>query len=90
MDAIVPYAIMAVLALVGLGLLTIVIFGTRNIAYGKVNTLTIAAVAIPIILLAAIGFATNDWQWAAILTVLITFGLAILSLLVSSIRGLFT
>ncbi|ARA92785.1 hypothetical protein AWN76_006150 [Rhodothermaceae bacterium RA] len=90
MDTLVPYAIMAVLALVGLGLLAIVIFGLRNIAFGKVSPASIAIGTVPALLLIVLGFATGDWDWAAIVTVLVTAGLAILALLMSSIRGLFT
>lgn len=90
MDTLVPYAVMAVLAIVGLGILAIVGFGMRNIAFGKVSPISIAIVSIPALLLVVLGFATGDWPRAAILTVVITFGLALLSLLFSSIRGIFS
>ena len=88
MDAIVPYAVWAALILVGLGVAGIVLFGLRNLTYGKINGLSAAIVVIPAIILVAIGFSTGEWDIAAIWTVVIMFGLAVAALFLSGLRGL--
>ena len=91
MEAIVPYAVMLVLALVGFGLLAIVLFGARSVVHGKINPISIGMISVPVILLLALGFGSGgDWPWAGVMTVLILLGLAVLSLFISSIRGFFT
>ncbi|NNE68954.1 MAG: hypothetical protein HKN29_01180 [Rhodothermales bacterium] len=87
MESMVPYAVYLVLGLVGLGMLAIVLFGLRNLTYGKVNPMTVALSAVPMILLVVLGFALGDWSVAAIYTVLIALGLASASLLLAGLRG---
>ncbi len=86
---IVTIAIYVVLVMVGLGLLTMLLFGIRSLAYGKINPLNIGIVLTPIILLLVLGFVMGDWAIAAIYTVMIMFALAVLALLVTGIRGIF-
>ena len=79
-----------VLALMGLGLLSMLLFGVRSLAYGKVNILTLVIVCVPIVLLIVLGVVVGDWARAGILTIVIMMGLAVFSLLVTGIKGLFT
>ncbi len=79
-----------VMALMGLGLLSILLFGIRSLAWGKVNVLTLVIVCIPIMLLFVLGFVIGDWARAGILTIAIMLALAVFSLLVTGLKGLFT
>ncbi len=79
-----------VTALMGLGLLSILLFGVRSFAYGKVNILTLVILCVPIVLLFALGFVIGDWARAGILTIAIMLALAVFSLLATGIKGLFT
>jgi hypothetical protein len=88
MESIVPITIYAVLALVGLSLLALVLFGLRNLTYGKANPLTAAFMALPVVLVAVLGFTTNDWAYAGIISFLVMLALTSVSLLLSGIRGL--
>lgn len=88
METIVPYAVWAALILVVLGILAIVIFGLRNLTYGKINPVSMAIIAVPIVLLLLLGMIMGDWDQAAILTVVIMFSLAALALIASGLRGL--
>lgn len=83
-------AVYIVLALLGLGLLAMLLFGIRSVAFGKINPLTMVIVCIPLIILVALGFVMGDWAEAGIMTIMITLGLAVLSLLVTGIKGIFT
>jgi hypothetical protein len=88
METIVPYAVYLVLAIVVMGALAIVLFGIRNLTYGKVNPVTVALSSIPVVIMIILGFVMGDWAVAAIWTVLITLVLTTASLLLSSFRGL--
>lgn len=88
MESIVPYAVWAALILVVLGVVAIVIFGIRNLTYGKINPISMAIVAVPILLLVLLGLIMGDWDQAAIITVVIMFVLAALGLVASGLRGL--
>ena len=78
-----------VTALMGLGLLSILLFGVRSFVYGKVNILTLVILCIPIVLLFVLGFVMGDWARAGILTIAIMMGLAMSSLLVTGVKSLF-
>lgn len=88
METMVPYAIYLVLGIVALGMVAIVAFGLRNVAYGKVNMMTIVLSGIPIVLLVVLGFVLGDWSVAAIYTVLIALVMATGSLMLSGLRGI--
>lgn len=88
MEAIIPYAVWASVIITALGLLSIAIFGLRNLAYGKISTTTIAITAIPLVLWAVLGLVMGDWVRASVLTAIITAGLALVALLFSGLRGL--
>ena len=89
MDAIVPYAIWLVLIIAGLGIAMIVLFGIRGMAYGKVSPMTMVFVGAPLLIFVVLGFVMSSWSEAGVLAVLITFGLALLSLLATSFKGMF-
>ncbi len=76
--------------LVGLGLLAMVVFGIRSLTYGKVSLISLVIVALPVVLLLLLGFIMGDWTLAAIYTFLIMLALAMLSLLVTGVKGLFS
>ncbi|HMB91183.1 MAG TPA: hypothetical protein VKP65_10075 [Rhodothermales bacterium] len=88
--SIVVIAIWAVVILVGLGLLTMLVFGARSLAHGKIKPLSMVIVIFPIVLLGIMGLVLGDWPLAAIYTFFIVFLVATLSLFLSGIRGLFT
>ena len=83
-------AIYIVLGLMGLGLLAMLVFGARSVAFGKVNPVTMGIVCVPIVILIVLGFVMDSWAEAGIMTILITLGLTILALLVTGLKGLFT
>ncbi len=84
------FAIYIVLGLMGLGLLAMVAFGIRSAASGKVNVMTMGIVALPMVLLLILGFVMPTWAQAGIYTIAITLVGALLALLVTGLRGLFS
>lgn len=90
METIVPYAIWSALILAGLGLLSMGVFSLRNLAYGKVEPLSVAILIIPGIILGILGMVMNTWAQAAMTTLLVMFGLTLIGLLASGVRSLFT
>jgi len=89
MAGIVPYVIWAAIIITGLSTVAIFLFGIRNITYGKLDYVTMTLLAAPIVLFAILGFALDTWAEAAVVTFLILLTLTSLSLLISSMRGLF-
>lgn len=90
MESLVVYATWAGVILCVLALLAIALFGIKSMIHGKVSILTAAIILVPVVLIVVLGFVTGDWAIAGIWTMIIMFGLAILSLLLSGLRGLFT
>lgn len=90
MESLVVYATWAGVILCGLALVAIALFGLKSMIHGKVNPLTAVIILIPVALLAVLGFVTGDWAVAGIWTLVIMMGLAVLSLFLSGLRGLFT
>ena len=88
-NAILPIAIWAAIALAGLSVLGMGIFGLRSLVYGKVDPVSIALIAIPALLLPILGTALSTWVQAGIYTLVIMFGLAMLGLLFTGVRQLF-
>lgn len=82
-------AIWSAVGLVGVSLLGLVLFGLRNLSYGKSEPLTIAAISIPVIVLGVLGVAMPTWAEAGILTVLLMFGLSLIGLVYTGITNLF-
>ena len=77
------------LVVAGLSLAMMLAFGLRGVAQGKVSYMTMVSVAVPLVILLGLGFGLGDWPQAAIYTLLIMLGLAAVSMLVASVRGLF-
>jgi len=87
-NAILPIAIWSAIALAGLSVLGMGIFGLRSLVYGKVNPLSIVIIAIPGVLIAILGFTMETWVQAGIYTLVVMFGLAALGLLLTGLRKL--
>lgn len=88
-NAILPIAIWSAIALAGLSVLGMGIFGIRSLVYGKVQPLSIAIIAIPGVLIAILGATMETWVQAGIYTLVVMFGLATLALLLTGLRKLF-
>lgn len=88
MESIIPYAIWLAVILVALGILGIVVFGARNLTYGKINPISAATIAAPALIFAVLGLIMGEWDLAAIWTVVIMFVLASVALIVTGIGGL--
>lgn len=88
MGTIVPYAIWLSIILVSLGIIAIVVFGIRNLGYGKINPLSAVAIAVPLVLFALLGLIIGEWDLAAIWTVVIMLIVTVLALFLSGVRGL--
>jgi hypothetical protein len=82
-------AIWAALALTGLSLLGVGLFGLRNLTYGKTEPITVASIAAPGVLLVVLGVAMETWVEAGIVTTIILFGLTLLGLVYTGITNLF-
>ncbi len=85
----VSIAIYVVLVMVGLGVLTMLLFGLRSLTFGKIKPLNIIIILVPIVLLGILGMVMGDWALAAIYTFMIMFLLAVAALLISGVRGIF-
>ena len=83
-------SIYLVLGLMGLGLLAMLVFGIRSAISGKVNVMTMGIVALPFILLLILGLVMPTWAQAGIFTIIITLAGALVALLVTGVRGLFS
>ncbi|MEQ9104029.1 MAG: hypothetical protein RIE53_04970 [Rhodothermales bacterium] len=90
MEGIVPVAVWLVIAVTGLSLLAIGVFGIRSLVQGKVNPTTIVLTMIPILLLGVLGFVMDSWAEAAVMACLLSIVLTSLALLASGLRGLFS
>ncbi|SHK08811.1 hypothetical protein [Rhodothermus profundi] len=90
MENIVPLAIWAALILMGLGLVAQVIFGLRNLTYGKISPVSMLIVVLPGLLMVVLGFTTGSWAEAGVTTVLVMFALTAVALLLSGLRNMFT
>lgn len=90
MEGIVPLAIWAALILLGLGLVAQVIFGLRNLTYGKISPISMLIVVLPVLLMVVLGFTVGSWAQAGVITVLVMFGLTAVALLLSGMRNMFS
>lgn len=88
MESLVFYLITAVVTLIGLGLAGMLLFGLRNIIWGKIKPLSIVMLVFPFLIMGAIGLSTGDWPYAAVLTVFVMIALAALGLVFSGIKGI--
>ena len=80
--------IILVVAITGLSLLGMLLFGVRSFMFGKVSPITTGAVLLPVVLLVVLGFAMGDWPTAAIYTLLVMFVVAAVAMVLSSVKGL--
>ncbi|BBM73027.1 hypothetical protein [Rhodothermus marinus] len=90
MEGIVPLAIWAALILLGLGLVAQVIFGLRNLTYGKISPISMLIVVLPVLLMVVLGFTMGSWAQAGVITVLVMFALTAIALLLSGLRNMFS
>ncbi len=82
--------IVGALALLGLAILLLLAFGIRNLLYGKVRLVAMGTIVIPVLIFGLLRLLNYPNDYAAILTALIMFGLGMLALLLTGIRGLFS
>lgn len=80
--------IIAALVLVGLALLSMVLFGVRNLFYGKQDWSSIVFGIIPVLVFVVLALSGMSMTVTGIWTTLVMLALAALGLLVSSVRGL--
>jgi len=90
MNALVPYAVWAIIAIIGLGAACILVFGLRSLVQGKARPLTVGLMTVPFVLLGVLGLMMGSWAMAAMWTVIIMFSLGLLALFSSGVWGLFT
>lgn len=88
MGTIVSLAIWIALILLALALVGQVIFGLRNLTYGKISPISMLIVVLPVLLMLILGFSVDSWAQAGVVTLMIMFGLAVLALLFSGVRNL--
>lgn len=81
-------AIIAALVLVALAILSMVLYGVRNLFYGKQKWSSILFGVIPVTVFLVLALSGTTWAVAGIWTTLVMLGLASLGLFVSSVRGL--
>lgn len=84
-----PIALWAALGLAGLSILVMVVSGLRSIWYGKVQPLTIGAVALPGVVALVLGGVMDTWVQAGIYTLLLLFALLILGMAATGLRQVF-
>ena len=88
--AIEQIAIVIVIALVGLSLVSILLFGVRSIINGKVEPMKMAFLGFPFLLFGILGLATGaSWAEAGIYTLVVMIAAAVLAMLFTSVRGVF-
>ena len=85
-NVILPIAMWAAIGLAGLSILVMGLTGLRSVWYGKVQPLTIGVIAIPGILMVALGMSMETWVQAGIYTLAIMFGLLILAMIGTGLR----
>lgn len=81
-------AIWSAVILTGLSLVALGLFGLRNLTYGKVEPISIAAVAFPAVVLGILGVAMGSWAEAGILTLIVMFVLSMIGLVYSGVTNL--
>ena len=89
MDNIVLSSVILTVALIGLGLVAILAFGLRSIAWGKVQLSKVLFMAVPFVLMVVMGFVLDDWARAALYTLMLMLAGSLVAMLLSSVRGIF-
>ena len=83
-------AIIAVVALVGLSLVTIFLFGIRSVINGKIEPLKMLFLGFPFILFGVLGLGiVPSWAEAGVWTLVVMIGATIVAMLYTSLRGVF-
>lgn len=90
MDTLVALSIWVALILLALALVGQAIFGLRNLTYGKISPISMLIVVLPVLLMLILGLSMTSWAQAGVITLMIMFGLAVLALLFSGVRNLFS
>lgn len=88
--SIITIAVYIVFALIGLGLLVMLLSGVRSLMFGKVSLIAIGIMAIPFAIFVVLGLVMSSWADAGIMTIIISVGLTMLALLASGIKSMFT
>lgn len=88
MNSIATIGVIVVLAITGLSLLGMLLFGIRSFMFGKVSKMTTGAVLLPVLLLIVLGFVLGDWPTAAIYSLVIMFVIAAASVFLSGVKGI--
>lgn len=82
--------ITAVVALVGLSLVTILLFGVRSFINGKIDPLKSLFIGFPFILFGVLGLGiVPSWSEAGIWTLVVMIAITIVAMFYTSIRGVF-
>lgn len=88
-STVVPFAIWAVVVLVGLGVLSILLFGVRSLMNGKIDKMSVLFIGLPVLLVVVLGLVRDNWAEAGILTTVFMIGLAVVAMFWTSIQGVF-
>ncbi len=87
-SALVVVAIYAAIGITGLSIVTLIGFGIRNLTYGKIEPLTIGAIAVPVVVLGILLVAMPSAAEAGIMTLIVMFVLSLLGLVYTGIKNL--
>jgi len=85
-NVILPIALWAAIGLAGLSVLVMGLSGLRSVWYGKVQPLTIAIIAIPGVVVVALGLTMETWVQAGIYTLVTMFALLLLGMVATGLR----
>lgn len=88
-NVILPIALWAAIGLAGLSMLVMGLSGLRSVWYGKVQPLTIGIIALPGVLVVALGLTMETWVQAGIYTLVALFALLILGMVATGLRQAF-
>ena len=83
-------AIFVVIALVGLSLVSIFLFGIRSLINGKIEPLKMLFLGFPFILFGVLGLGiVPTWAEAGVWTLVVMIAAAVVAMLYTSLRGVF-
>ncbi|TVQ64775.1 MAG: hypothetical protein EA360_11545 [Balneolaceae bacterium] len=77
------------LALIGIGVLGIVVSGIRNLINGKSEIKKVTVMLVPILIFVASYFAMGTFEQAGVLTMVVMMILMIISIVITGTRGTF-
>jgi hypothetical protein len=90
MDQLIPILVYIVLGLIGFGLLVMAVFGLKGLATGKTPIIRIALIGAPLLLAGVMALVWDDPAEGVIVALLVTFVVALVALLFTGIKGIFT